>query len=121
VTAAFACGLAACGGSAGATAGSPAATAGAPEGRDTSTAAEALIGHWRDGNGSDSFSYKYDVKEEDAAAKEVLLTTHRLESDGTTHTDVQDIRFTFLNADFTQLKYGMGGLTSDYVDAQQKP
>ena len=51
----------------------------------------------------------------------MLLTTYRLESDGTTHTDVQDIRFTFPNADFTQLKYGMGGLTSDYVDAQQKP
>jgi hypothetical protein len=51
----------------------------------------------------------------------VLLTTYRLESDGTTHTDVQDIRFTFPNADFTQLKCGMGGLTSDYADAQQKP
>ena len=149
--AASAFGLAACGGSSGDTTGSPAGSPAAPaaspsaaaggggsaEGHDTSSPAKALIGHWKDANGSNqyfdggewftvmadgtSLSFKYEVKEEDVAANEVVLTTFRLEDDDKTRTDDQDIRFTFLNADLTQFKYGLGGLTADYVDAQQTP
>jgi hypothetical protein len=143
--AASAFGLAACGGSSGDTAATSAAPVASPSassggggaaaGHDTSSPAKALVGHWKDANGSKqyfdggewftvmadgtSLSYKYDVKEDDEAANEVLLTTYRLE--GGERTDVQDIRFTFLNADRKQFKYGTGGLTADYVDAQQRP
>lgn len=44
-----------------------------------------------------------------------------IEADGQTQTDVQVTRFTFLNAEYTQMKYGLGGLTLDYVDAQERP
>jgi hypothetical protein len=133
--------LGACGGSATDSASggpSPSDSPGAPLGpRDTSTPAKALLGHWKDANGADQYfdgsewstvtsggekwSYKYEVKSEDAGTKQVLLKTYRLESDGTTPTDVQDIRFTFLNKKDTQMQWGIGGLSADFVDMQRRP
>jgi hypothetical protein len=133
--------LAACGGSATVGGSSPSDTPGAPGAplgpRDTSTPAKALLGHWKDANGADQYfngsewftvtsggetwSYRYEVKSEDAGKKQALLKTYRLESDGATPTDIQDIRFTFLNKKDTQMQWGIGGLSADFVDMQLQP
>jgi hypothetical protein len=128
----------ACGGSATVGGPSPSDSAAAPLGpRDTSTPAKALLGHWKDANGADQYfngsewftvtsgsekwSYKYEVKAEDADKKQVLLKTYRLGSDGTTATDIQDIRFTFLDKRYRQVQWGIGGLSADFVDMQLRP
>ena len=133
--------LGACGGSAADSASggpSPSGTARAPLGaRDTSTLAKALLGHWKDANGADQYfngsewftvtsgnekwSYKYAVKSEHAGKKQVVLKTYRLAGDGTTPTDVQDIRFTFLDKKYKEMQWGVGGLSADFVDMQLRP
>ena len=40
---------------------------------------------------------------------------------GGTGTDVQVIKFAFLDKDYTQVQWGVGGVTADYVDGQRRP
>ncbi|GEM_PF-1128272 len=137
--AAFALALAACGGSAPVTSNfTPTPSPSGPSlPHDTSSPAKALIGHWKDANdmdqyfdgsvwstvtgGSEKWKYGYTVKSQSPGKRQVILRTFALQNDGSTGTDVQVIRFAFLNTGLTQIQWGVGGLTADYVDGQIRP
>lgn len=104
---------------------------------DTSTPAKALIGRWKDADGADQYfdgsvwhtvtaggekwKYGYEVVSEDKGARQVRLKTYAIVAGGGTNTDVQVIKFAFLDKDYTQVQWGVGGLTAAYVDGQTRP
>jgi hypothetical protein len=139
VTMAFALVLAACGGSTGVTTTfSPTPSPSGPSvPHDTSSPATALIGHWKDANamdqyfdgsvwstktaGGEQWKYGYEVKAQDAAGRQVILKTFAIRADGSTNTDVEVITFVFLDKSMTQIQWGVGGVTADYVDGHVRP
>ena len=104
---------------------------------DTSSPAKALIGHWRDANdmdqyfdgsvwstvtsGGEKWKYGYKVKSQQAGKRQVILKTFAIQADGSTNTDVQIITFMFLDKRMTQIQWGIGGVTADYVGGQIRP
>jgi hypothetical protein len=105
--------------------------------RDLSSPAKALIGHWHDANDMDQYfdgkvwstvtaggqkwKYGYLVKSQDKAAQSVLLKTFAIKADGSTNSDVENIRFAFIDNTWDQLQWGKAGTTADYVDGQIRP
>jgi hypothetical protein len=128
--------VAACGGSSG-TGASPSPTGPAVVSHDTSSPAKALIGHWKDANamdqyfdgsvwstvtsGNERWKYGYLVQSEDAKKRVVVLKTFTIQADGSTDKDVEVITFHFLNEAMTQVQWGVGGVTADYVNGRVRP
>lgn len=135
---------AACGGSAASPPASPTAPAPASPSptpivvpRDLSSPAKALIGHWHDANdmdqyfdgkvwytvtaGGEHWKYGYLVRSQDKADQSVLLKTFAIKADGSTDSDVENIRFAFIDTTWDQLQWGQAGTTADYVDGQIRP
>jgi hypothetical protein len=130
---------AACGGSSTA-AGSPSPAASSPAPvvpHDTSSPAQALVGHWHDANdmqqyfngkvwstvtaGGEHWQYGYQVLEQNQADRSVLLKTFDIVASGATDQNVENIRFTFVDDTWKQLQWGKAGTTAQYVDGKTAP